>query len=146
MKNRIFRRFNYSRAKKAFVTNLRDESMDFFLTNLLRLMDIYMYFDKNYRRNIENFNARYSFKSKDNKIDASVIFHDNEMEVKDYAIEDANVIVIFRDGLALKNFLFSESPDIIGAILNNEVSYKGNLNYLAKFAYMANHLKFKLTN
>ena len=120
--------------------------MDFFLTNLLWLMDLYLFFDRDYRRNIEDFDARYSFKSKDEKIDASVIFKDNEMEVRNYAIEDASVTVIFRDGLALKNFLFSDSPDIISAILNNEVSYKGNLNYLAKFAYMANHLKFKFSN
>jgi len=138
--------FRFKRAKKAFLSNLRDESLDFFLTNVLRLMDLYLFFDKNYRKNIEQFNARYAFKSEDGSIDASVIFKDNEMIVKDYALEETDVTVIFRDGLALKNFLFAESPDIIGSILNNEVRYTGNLNYLAKFAYMANHLKYKFSN
>ena len=140
------RRLRLSKYRKAFIENLQEESLDFFLTNILRLMDLYLSFDKNYRRNIEHFDARYAFKSQDGRIDASVIFKDSQMTVKDHVIEDTDVTVIFRDGKALKNFLFSDSPDIIASILNSEVSYKGNLNYLAKFAYMANHLKYKFSN
>ena len=134
------------RAKKTFLRNLEDEALDVFLTNILRLMDLYFSLDKNFRKNIDNFDARYAFKSENERIDASMIFKDSKVKVKNYEIDNTNVTVIFKDGKALKNFLFSDSPDIIGSILNSEVSYTGNLNYLAKFAYMANHLKYEFTN
>jgi len=130
-------------SRKAFVKCLEEETLDFFLTNILRLMDLFFFLNKKFRRNIVGFNARYVFKSIDGRIDASVIFKDSKMKVKNHVIDNTNVIVVFKDGKALKNFLFSDSPDIIGSILNGDVSYSGNLNYLAKFAYMANHLKYQ---
>lgn len=128
---------------KEFVRCLEEETLDILLTNILRLMDLFFFMNKKFRRNIKGFDARYAFKSVDGKIDASVIFKDSKMAVKNHVIDDTNVTVVFKDGKALKNFLFSDSPDIIGSILNGEVSYSGNLNYLAKFAYMANSLKYQ---
>ncbi len=130
-------------AQKKFVKILQEETLDVFLVTLLRLMDLYFTLNKKYRRNIENFEARYSFKSKDNKIDAGVIFSDSKMKAENHSIDNTNVTVVFKDGKALKNFLFSESPDIIGTILNSDVQYTGNLNYLSKFAYMAKHLQLQ---
>jgi hypothetical protein len=141
----LFDRFRFSGSKKDFIKCLEEESLDFFLENILRLMDLYLSVNRKFRLNIKDFNARYAFKSLDGKIDASVIFKDSKMEVRDYVIKDTDVTVMFRDGKALKNFLFSDSPDIIASILKSEISYTGNLNYLAKFAYMANHLKYKFT-
>ncbi len=135
--------FLMRKTRKEFVKCLEEETLDFFLTNILRLMDLFFFLSKKFRRNISGFNARYAFKSVDGRIDASVIFEDSKMKVKNYEIDNTNVTVVFKDGKALKNFLFSDSPDIIGSILNGEVKYSGNLNYLAKFAYMANHLKYK---
>ncbi len=140
------KKFFMRKTRKEFLRCIEEETMDFFLTNLLRGMDLLFFLSKKFRRNIEGFNARYAFKSVDGKIDASVIFKDSNMKVKNYEIENTNVTVVFKDGKALKNFLFSDSPDIIGSILNGEVSYSGNLNYLAKFAYMANHLKYQFTS
>lgn len=131
------------KSRKKFVRCLEDETLDFLLTNILRLMDLLFFMNKKFRRNIQGFDARYAFKSLDSRIDASVIFKNSKMEVKNYVIDNTNVTVVFKDGKALKNFLFSDSPDIIGSILNGEVNYSGNLNYLAKFAYMANHLKYQ---
>ncbi|MDP2335889.1 MAG: hypothetical protein Q8N05_05485 [Bacteroidota bacterium] len=130
-------------AQKKFVKCLEEESLDFFLEILLNFMDLYLALNKKFRRNIENFNARYAFKSQDGRIDASVIFSGSKMKVINHVIDNTNVTVIFKDGKALKNFLFSDSPDIIGAILSSEVQYTGNLNYLAKFAYMAKNLKLQ---
>lgn len=130
-------------AQRKLVKCLEEESLDVFLEMLLNFMDLYFSLNKKFRRNIENFNARYAFKSLDGRIDASVIFADSKMKVLKHVIDNTNVTVTFRDGKALKNFLFSDSPDIIGAILNREVQYIGNLNYLAKFAYMANNLKLQ---
>lgn len=130
-------------AQRKLVKCLEEESLDVFLEMLLSFMDLYFSLNKKFRRNIENFDARYAFKSLDGRIDASVIFADSKMKVLKHVIDNTNVTVTFKDGKALKNFLFSDSPDIIGAILSREVQYIGNLNYLSKFAYMANHLKLQ---
>ena len=129
--------------KRTFIKSLRDEALDLSLELLLGFMRLYLIVNASFRKNIENFEARYSFKSTDGRIDAGIIFSGSKMRVVRHAIDNANVAVVFKDGLALKNFLFAPEPDIIGAILNNEVSYTGNLNYLSKFAYMAKHLKLQ---
>ncbi|MEI7661429.1 MAG: hypothetical protein WCK34_04500 [Bacteroidota bacterium] len=130
---------------RKFVKILEESSMDVFLETLLRLMGLYCLLNKKFRRNIENFNAGYLFKSRDGIIAASVVFEGGRMKVTNHATGDASVVVVFKDGTALKNFLFAESPDIIGAILDSEIQYTGNLNYLSKFAYMSKHMKLQLT-
>ena len=139
----VFNRIRLWWTKRAFVKCLRDEALDLSLELLLGFMRLYLLVNAPFRRSIENFEARYSFRSTDGRIDAGIIFSGSKMSVVRHAIDNTNVSVVFKDGLALKNFLFAPEPDIIGAILNNEVSYTGNLNYLSKFAYMAKHLKLQ---
>ena len=130
---------------RKFVTMFEEDNMDIFLETLLTLMTLYFVLNKKFRRNIENFDASYVFKSRDGIISASAVFAGSRMKVSRKPAENANVVVIFKDGMALKNFLFSASPDIIAAILDSEVQYTGNLNYLSKFAYMSKNLKLRLT-
>lgn len=115
--------------------------LDSFLETLLRLMRLTFAVRRDYRRNIDGFEGRYAFRSRDGAIACSAIFSGGHMRVRNQAIGDTDVTVVFRDGRALMNFLFAKDPDIIGAILDNEVTYEGNLNYLAKFAYMARRLQ-----
>lgn len=140
-----FKSFTMWLTTKKFVKILEEKEMDIFLETLLKAMSLFLFFNKKFRRNIEGFNARYVFQSKDGIIAASADFADSRMKVSRKALENASVTVIFKDGAALKNFLFAESPDIIGAILDSEVQYTGNLNYLSKFAYMSKRLKLQLT-
>ena len=142
---KIIRNFNLNRNIKKMTKYLESEALDLFLETILKIMKIFFLLDKGYRKNITNFDARYAFKSKNGGITASVIFKNSKMTVKKSVIENTNVIVIFKDGKALKELLFSENPDIIGAILDNSVSYNGNLNYLAKFAFMAKHLQLRFS-
>ena len=130
---------------RKFFKVLEEESLDLFLETLLTVMGLYCILNKKFRRNIENFDASYVFLSKDGIIAASVVFGGSKMKVFHKAIDHASVTVVFKDGMALKNFLFAESPDIIGAILDSEIQYTGNLNYLSKFAYMSKRLKMQLT-
>ncbi len=139
----IYRKYILKRHIKKIIKCIESESMDIFLEMLLKIMSIVFFMDKDYRKNIENFKAKYVFKTKDNKIAASVIFKNDKMIVKEEAIKESNVTIIFKDGKALKEFLFTESPDIIASILDNEISYTGNINYLAKFAFMAKNLQLK---
>ncbi|MEI6138194.1 MAG: hypothetical protein WCP85_02970 [Mariniphaga sp.] len=140
-----FKSFSMWLTTRRFVKIIEEKEMDIFLETLLKAMSLFLFFNKKFRRNIDGFNARYVFKSKDGIIAASADFADSKMKVSRKALENASVTVVFKDGTALKNFLFAESPDIIGAILDSEVQYTGNLNYLSKFAYMSKRLKLQLT-
>jgi hypothetical protein len=63
------------------------------------------------------------------------------MKVYEKEIDKTNITNIFKDQSALMNFLLSPKPDILGAILNQDVTFDGNLNYLSKFAFMSKRLQ-----
>jgi hypothetical protein len=125
--------FRVTRAKKAtkkFLECLESEtaSLVFFL-------------NKDYGRNIDDFSGRYLFRDRANKITVAAIFKKNKMKVRKKMIGNTNVTIVFKNQRALMNFLLSPKPDILNSILNQDVSYDGNLNYLSKFAYMAKRLQ-----
>lgn len=126
-----------------FFACLDGELLDEFLELLLRMMSLSLRVDPEYRRNIRNYEVRYVFRSRDGKIVTSAEFHEGRMRVREGAIDKPDIVVEFKDGKALRNFLLSENPDLIGSILDSEISYVGNLNYLGKLAYMAKHLQRK---
>lgn len=131
---------------KKWLKSMESEFAEEFLELLLKLMSLMLLINyKDFRRNIEGFNARYLFKSKDNEITVSAVFKDNKMEVSERPIDNANIIVDFKDGKALMNYILSPKPDILGSILRQDVTFDGNLNYLSKFAYMAKRLQLMAT-
>ncbi len=133
------------KAGEKFLNALEDEAAETFLEMLLLFMRLKFMFDPSYRRNIENFKGRYQFKSRDNKITVLVEFDNGKMDIKETLSEDVDVTVIFKDGRSLMNFLLSQNRDVLRGLLNNEITVNGNLNYIYKFAFMANHLQLELT-
>lgn len=128
--------------KKA-IGNVESNVMDDFLELLLKMVRLALLVDPEFRRNIKNFSGRLTFRSQDQKIAASAIFAENKMEVSSKEVENSNVTVIFKDGKSLWEFLLSKNPDVFAFILENKLTYKGNLNYILKFGYMARHLALK---
>ncbi|HLZ19357.1 MAG TPA: hypothetical protein VKO67_07075 [Smithellaceae bacterium] len=117
-----------------------------FLRLLLKLMAfVFMLNIKDFRKNIESFNGRYVFRSKDNSIVASAAFENGTMKVYDRIIEKPNMTITFRNDRSLMNYLLSPKPDILNAVLKQDVTVSGNLNYLYKFAYMAKRLQLMAT-
>ena len=106
---------------------------------LFDLMNLVFKLDKNFRRNIENFNAQYFFTSVDKGIAVVVNFADGKMEVKKGQATKPNIKITFKDSKAMYNFLLSGS-DLLSPILHQDVMCEGNLNYLNKFGYMCKHL------
>ncbi len=150
MLNRIlnylfFRPTRASLVKRQFTACLQSELAEEFLELLLKLMSLMFCLDREFRRNILNFEAGYQFKSRDNMITVAVIFHQGRMQVREEVIDQTKVTVIFKDQRALMNFLLSPRQDVLQAVLNQEVTYDGNLNYLSKFAYLAKHLQLMVT-
>ena len=127
---------------KQCIDSIESRLMDDFLELLLKILRLVLILDPKYRRNIEDFNARYTFRSEDGRIATSGIFNDNKMKVKKDEIPDTNVTVIFKNGKALWEFLMAADPDVFTFLLENKVMNKGNINYLLKFGYMSKRLKF----
>lgn len=123
---------------------LDSEMLDEFLELLLRAMSLSFRLDRDFRRNIDGYEVRYLFRSRDGKIATSVEFHAGRMKVRERAISNPDITITFKDGRALRQFLLSENPDIIASLLDSDIAYEGNINYLGKFAYMAKHLQLHL--
>ncbi|MEN6319672.1 MAG: hypothetical protein ABFD82_13045 [Syntrophaceae bacterium] len=123
------------------LNGLDSEFTEEILKVLLTSMSLFFILSSKYRKNIENFDGRYLFRSKDNTFAVAAVFKNGSLEVIDGTIDTPNIAIIFKNPAALRSFIFSPKPDILNAILKQDVTIDGNLNYLYKFAYMANHLK-----
>jgi len=97
-----------------------------------------------YHKNIKGFKGRYLFRTLDNRVAASAIFENGDMDVGEDAIDDWNVRVTFKNAAALRDFLFSQDQDILNSILANEVEVDGNLNYIYKFGFIARDIKRRI--
>ncbi|MFC1895805.1 hypothetical protein ACFL0Q_03975 [Thermodesulfobacteriota bacterium] len=133
------------RAAEKYVESVKSEGAEEFLEMLLKSMKFVFAIDKDFRRNIENFNGRYLFCSKDRTITVAAIFKSGRLKVSEEEITDTNITVIFRNAKALMGFLLSPKPDILGSLLRQDVAVDGNLNYLYKFAFMAKRLHLRAT-
>jgi hypothetical protein len=131
---------------KRFLKRLEDEETEEFLKGLLRLMKLAFWLDPGYRRNIENFTGSYRFKDKDGGVNVLVRFHNGTMKISEDPVPEVNVMVTFKNSQALMRLLLSLKKDILNSLLNNEVLVTGNLNYLYKFVFMANHPIHPLLN
>ncbi|BCO08846.1 hypothetical protein GF1_12220 [Desulfolithobacter dissulfuricans] len=140
--------FEISRLDDMLIQNLwasfrectESEAAEEFLQLLLTLMMVMFRLNRDYRQNIQDFNGRYQFLSKDGEITVAAIFRDGRMEVREAVIPDPHITITFRDGRALFNYLISPRQDIIGSILRHDVETDGNLNYLYRFGYLAKQL------
>ena len=141
----IFRRWRRRRVERQFLKCLESEAAEEFLELLLKLMSLAFRIDKDYGRNIEGFSGRCQFRSVDNSVSVAALFTGKDLRVEEGLAPDADVTVTFKDGRALMNYLLSADRDILRLVLNNEVVLKGNINYMLKFGYMANHLQLALT-
>lgn len=126
------------------INELGGRVTDKFLEILLYAMDLGFSLLKGFRRNIENFQGRYVFRTADNLVATSATFGEGDMQVHSYPIEDWDVRITFKDAPALRRFLFAGNQDILNSILANEVEVDGNLNYLYKFGFLARDLGRRL--
>jgi len=122
-----------------------------FFKALLNLMRFSFIIDKEYRSYIKDFSGIIEIRSKDGKVRVLAKFKDNNMKVRELepneVSEAPNVIVAFKDHIALMNFLLPKGGrrDILRSLLNNEVILNGNLNYIYLFGFLATHLQLELT-
>ncbi len=130
---------------KEIFESFESEVTEEFLEVLLNAMRLAYIFNRDFRKQIENFKGRYLFKSRDGKISIGAIFENAKMRVKEKEISDTDITVSFRNAKAIREFIFAPKPDILGSILRQDVVVDGNLNYMYKFAFMAKRLQLMAT-
>lgn len=130
--------------KTQIETHAAGEVLDKVLYGLLEAMGLLFLFNRDYRKNIKDFNASYVIKSEDGTIDVTAVFKKvpflltqiDGLEVKDTAVPNPTTAVTFKNGQVMADFLLSGNTDVIEGMLDNKLSVSGNLNYLFKFIYL----------
>ena len=147
-----YRRIRRYFIKRAFLKCFESDLAEEFLKILLKLMSLSFLLDRKLRRNIEGFSGLIQFRSKDNEIRVLAEFKNKRMKAKELRPKEElkqvpNITVIFKDAEALMNFLLPRGGkrDILRSLLNNEVILSGNLNYIYRFGFLANHIQLELT-
>jgi hypothetical protein len=141
----LMRATRFKRAAERYLEAIKSEGAEEFLEILLKAMKLVFFLDKDFRRNIDNFNGRYLFCSRDRAITVSAVFANGRLTVSEQAIDNTDMTVTFKNAKALMGFLLSPKPDILGSMLRQDVAVDGNLNYLYKFAFMAKRLQLMAT-
>jgi len=108
---------------------------------ILRVMSMVFSLNRNFNKNIRNFDGRYIFNSSDGSFAVSIVLGNSKMSVYKKKIENPDVTITFKNAKALKNLALSPKPDIFQSVINQDISVNGNLNYLYRFASMLNELQ-----
>jgi len=137
----LARRLRRDRWLKKLLQTLQTEAAEGFLLILLNVMRLAFLVDRNYRKNIKHFTARYQFKCQEEGLAVAAVLEDGKMKVKEGCVAKPTIVINFKSSKALMGFLLSPKPDILNSILHQEITLNGNLNYLYKFAYMSKRLQ-----
>lgn len=153
--------------------SMTDDTAGAVLEGLLLLMKIKLGIDPEFRRNIQNFpqkTVRYLFATKSRAVNIPVEFAAGAMRwpisdglvqrmwsrlwswwgrVRQPSAPPADVTLEFAHGRALLTYLFKygvlKNRDLLGSLLKNDIRTVGNVNYLFKFAFMANHMLLEVS-
>lgn len=152
--NRFRRWWKTQRLRKKLENEWADESLMVFLG----LMRMALRNDKGFwRKNIPGFKGNYQFMTLDKsheQVHVAVTFDGKGMKVQKRKIKDADVTVEFENNKALANYLIANlgeflegdpTPDVLERVLHHKVRIEGNINYIMKFLYMANHAQLFMT-
>ena len=114
------------------------------IRNLLEIMCLAYSSGSELRKHIKNIRARYLFSFGDSNTFISLEIRNGGMRIRPGITELPDASIKFSDSGSVLNLLFSDKPDILGMILNQEVVTEGNLSYIYKLMYLVNHLQIKL--
>jgi hypothetical protein len=126
--------------KREFIDGLTDG----FLEALLGSMETAFALSRSYRRNIAGFNAVFVFRTEDDHVGASAVFHGGRMVLERHPRARFDTRITFKDAEGLSHSLLSGSQDILNTMLSSPVRVEGNLNCLYRFGFLSQELLLKL--
>lgn len=107
----------------------------------LSLLDV-IFSRKRYRKEIVNedtgytFNAKYQFSTRDGKFDFYLVFNEGEITTGEGKIDDPNITIFYKNRATLAETWNKSADETLEYLLDNRMSYKGNMSYLTKFSYL----------
>jgi hypothetical protein len=110
---------------------------------LLRGIRLALLLDPDFRKGLKTFKGRYLFKSRESEIEVEAVFDRGRVTWSERPKGRHHATLVFKNPGVLWHLLLSGRPDLLGAMLQQDVTFDGNLNYLYRFAYMANHLRLQ---
>jgi hypothetical protein len=126
---------------------VENRSTEWFLKLFLWFFGLSFRLSPELRKNIEDFEATYVFKTEDGSVKESAVFRKDGnggtvMVREDKPVPDPDVTVVFKNAYVLKRYLYSlADQDILELILQNDVQLDGNWNYVCKFLFMIRDLR-----
>ena len=133
----LFRQTRAQRLYKRLLRCLSGKMIDSLLFVLLKAMGLAFRLSPSFRKHIRGFEADYVFADQKCRVYVVARFRKNKLKVRKRPVLQPTFTLVFKDGASLMKLLFSKSPDILNAVLHQEVDFKGSINYLSKFVYMA---------
>ncbi len=110
---------------------------------LLKSMSLKFTFNKKFREMIKNeyntFNKTIAIQTRDKSVKLYMIFHDGKMKVRHGIPEKADLTIIYKSPGIIKEFATLSPEDMLNYLLTNKLTFKGNLSYLSRFAYLLNN-------
>jgi hypothetical protein len=123
-----------------FLHALENEAAEPVLLGLCFALKLKCAVDHDFRRNIDRFYGQYQFISKTGHLKVVLEFDHGQVRFREGLGDKPNATIFFKDGASLVRFIIARKKDILQAMLRNELEAKGNLNYIFKLGFMANHL------
>ena len=121
---------------------------------LVKWMDYVSDIDKEFSNDINRFVGHYQFMTADKSVQVAVLFNGKRREVIEGLIRDPDVTAVFFRVTDLINYVVAalkechpggEPPDALMLVLHHKVKIEGNVSYMMKFLYMANHVQLFVT-
>lgn len=122
---------------------LRAEAVETFLELLLTFLRFGVALDPGLRRSVAGFTADYRMATRDGRVDVGLSFRDGALDVHEDPAGPFDATLRFRDERALMRYFSSTDPDLLAALLKQDVVIEGNLNYVYRLAYLARHIQLE---
>ncbi len=120
---------------------LEEEAAGEFLQLLLGAMATAILVNPKLRAHVEGFEARFAFRNSEGTVTHGARFSHGLLWVTDRPPDDPDATIIYRDGRALMRSLLAAEPDLLGALLRQDVSFEGNLNCVYRLAFLARRVQ-----
>lgn len=93
-----------------------------------------------------NYKAKYQFATRDGDFNFYLVFKDGEISTGEGLIDNPNIKIIYKDKQTLAETWNKSADETLEYLLDNSMSFDGNMCYLTKFSYLtsvATGLKIK---
>ncbi len=117
-----------------------NESLEKF-KETLGLLDI-VFTRRRLRKEIYNektgfiFNAKYQFTTRDGGFNLKLIFDNGKITAEEGIVDDPNIKIIYKDKATLAETWDKSADETLEYLLDNSMSFEGNMAYLTKFSYL----------